>query len=238
MPSGIYKYRTGFHLSKQHRINLSLAQIGKKLSEQHKINIGLGNLGKKFSKETREKISKALIGLKRTPEQNEANRQRNLKNPQRYWLGKKRPEIGKKVSEGHKKHWDKIGRITTPERLRYLNKKNYPAYTVKPNAIYGRLKKYPVSFSKKEFAIWYNSQPKICSYCEITMEDSFKLQNKRLTIDRINNKKGYDLNNICLACFRCNAIKSDFFNKEEMGKIGHKFVKPKWQMQNRKTLQV
>lgn len=49
--------------------------------------------GKKRSEETRKKMSIAQKGRKRTPEQNEKNRQARLRNPNRYWLDKKRPDM-------------------------------------------------------------------------------------------------------------------------------------------------
>ena len=56
-------------------------------------------------------ISKALIGRRHSKETKEKMRQAKLKNPVRYWLGKKRPEVaiflgmaqkGKSLSEKHK----------------------------------------------------------------------------------------------------------------------------------------
>jgi len=48
--------------------------------------------GWKHKQRTKEKIGKANKGKKRTEETKEKQRQRKLKNPVRYWLGKKRPE--------------------------------------------------------------------------------------------------------------------------------------------------
>ena len=43
----------------------------------------------------------------------------------------------------------------------------------------------------------------------------------RFSIDRKKNGIGYSLDNIVLACSRCNSIKSDYFTEEEMLKIGN-----------------
>jgi len=74
---------------------------------------------------------------------------------------------------------------------------------------------------------WYNKQEQICYYCkrtlnEINQDTKEQSQNykTRLSIDRKDSNKGYILNNIILACFRCNAIKSDYFTEQEMLKIG------------------
>lgn len=48
-----------------------------------------------------------------------------------------------------------------------------------------------------------------------------------LSIDRKDNKLGYQLKNISLACLRCNNIKSDFFSEEEWTYVASKFIKPR-----------
>jgi 5-methylcytosine-specific restriction endonuclease McrA len=89
-------------------------------------------------------------------------------------------------------------------------------------------RKILLKISKDDFVEWYNSQEKICFYCKRTFEEtqSDELNRKvhRLTIDRIDNSKGYERGNLALACLRCNAIKNNYFTKEEMliiGKIIH-----------------
>ena len=42
----------------------------------------------------------------------------------------------------------------------------------------------------------------------------------RLTIDRKDNDRGYTIDNIVLSCNRCNMIKGNFFNEQDMLKIG------------------
>jgi len=85
-------------------------------------------------------------------------------------------------------------------------------------------RKYLVKISKEDFVIWYNSQEKICLYCERThdqsLTDRLNQKTRRLTIDRIDNSRGYEKGNLALACLRCNAIKNNYFTKDEMIKIG------------------
>ena len=78
---------------------------------------------------------------------------------------------------------------------------------------------------RKEFVKWWNGQEKICFYCKRTWEeiakDKSNVRNQgRLGLDRIDNSRGYFLDNIVLACWRCNTIKNDFFTKNEMLQIG------------------
>ena len=74
---------------------------------------------------------------------------------------------------------------------------------------------------KDKFVIWYNNQQKICYYCGRSIEETkndigLNSKNYRLSIDRKNNTEGYELNNIVLACNRCNNIKGSYFSSDEM----------------------
>lgn len=96
--------------------------------------------------------------------------------------------------------------------------------------------------TKEAFIGWYNSQPKKCVYCSI----SEKLWNKyyskerrnitRLTIDRIDNSMGYNIENIALSCWDCNRVKNNILTYEEMKEVGDKYIKPKWQKKIKKEL--
>jgi hypothetical protein len=83
---------------------------------------------------------------------------------------------------------------------------------------------HKLSITKEEFIAWHNSQEKICSYCKRTHEecqlDILNRKVNRLTIDRIDNSRGYEKGNLALACYRCNAIKNNYFTPDEMLKIG------------------
>ncbi len=120
-----------------------------------------------------------------------------------------------------------------PERVKESDRR----YSLQPNGIYKQLKgincnpkqRYgrtpQLLITKLDFINWYNSQEKVCFYCGRTHEEAtriYKIKNiRRLTIDRIDNKKDYSLENIVLACYFCNKIKGAFFSKEEMIKIGN-----------------
>lgn len=87
-----------------------------------------------------------------------------------------------------------------------------------------RAKSRKISFNIKQidFINWYNKELKICIYCNRTAKEAIKDYggyHTRLSIDRKNNNLGYQLNNIVLACYRCNALKSNYFTFEEMQKI-------------------
>jgi len=83
------------------------------------------------------------------------------------------------------------------------------------------------------FVDWYTKVEKRCIYCEVHEKDWIKLGNnyskryKRLTIDRMDNAIGYEIDNIVLACFRCNIIKSDILSVKEMKEVAKKYITPK-----------
>ena len=88
-----------------------------------------------------------------------------------------------------------------------------------------------VDFSYEKFFDWYNVQNCRCYYCkraisEIKKDTKEKRRQHRLSIDRKDNSVGYNLNNIVLACLRCNMIKGNYFSENEMQIIGM-FIKRK-----------
>jgi len=89
-----------------------------------------------------------------------------------------------------------------------------------------KYKNIELKFTKPEFLKWYNSRDKKCEYCGIletnwpkTKDTLLKIY-KRLQLDRKIPGKAYSLDNLVLACPRCNCTKSNFFTFKEMKKIG------------------
>jgi hypothetical protein len=80
-----------------------------------------------------------------------------------------------------------------------------------------------VNFNEIEFTAWWNKSPNNCYYCkrEIHSANEFFGKNMgRLSVDRIDNQKGYEIDNIVKACWLCNRIKADIFTQDEMMEIG------------------
>jgi 5-methylcytosine-specific restriction endonuclease McrA len=92
----------------------------------------------------------------------------------------------------------------------------------------------PVSITKNEFIKWYNNSPRVCTYCGLpwetlrTIKDRKNCKVTRLTVDRMDNTKGYEKDNLCLACMRCNDMKGNFFSYEQMKRIGL-IIREVWQ---------
>lgn len=82
--------------------------------------------------------------------------------------------------------------------------------------------------SRQEFVDWFNRQkPLGCYYCNADLE-FIEQGNKTMggiTIDRKNNDNGYTLENICLSCRRCNTIKGNWFNEQQMLEIAKKYLR-------------
>jgi 5-methylcytosine-specific restriction endonuclease McrA len=83
-----------------------------------------------------------------------------------------------------------------------------------------------ITITKEEFIAWYNNQEQKCYYCDRTLGEikrditEQKTHKNRLTIDRKDNNGGYSINNIALACRRCNEIKGNYFTENKMLEIG------------------
>ena len=118
--------------------------------------------------------------------------------------------------------------------IKNYNKQKYlKNYCSTPLGIYAHLKQGAkrrnliMFFNKDEFVKWYKQQKQQCYYCKRTLKELKKDKREhanlkiRFSIERKNNKIGYKLNNIVLACSRCNTIKSDYFTEKEMIKIGY-----------------
>lgn len=128
-----------------------------------------------------------------------------------------------------------MGRIWTknnPERRKEIRCR----WQNSPKGYYQALKKRGVEnvkISKVDFIEWYLKQEKKCFYCKLPEELIEKFvgnkmsKSRRLSIDRINPKGVYEIDNIVLACGICNMVKSDIFTKEEMLEVG-KIINIKW----------
>lgn len=120
--------------------------------------------------------------------------------------------------------------------------KNNRNFSLTAKGIYKTLKqnskrhKRELKLTQEEFCDWFKKQIKECYYCNIPINKIDYLPKnpngrivKRLTIDRVNNNLPYQINNIVLACYICNHIKSFVFNNNEMKQIAQLFIKPKWE---------
>jgi 5-methylcytosine-specific restriction endonuclease McrA len=85
-----------------------------------------------------------------------------------------------------------------------------------------------IEMTLEEFATWYNTQNgrHECHYCRLPEAVLPDIQArtqvghplKRLGLDRIDNDRGYSVDNIVLCCFPCNKAKGNVFSQDEMKK--------------------
>lgn len=131
-----------------------------------------------------------------------------------------------------------------PEKVKEYSYRSTRKFSKTPKGFYKVIKRNSIKrniecLSQLDFLEWYSKQDKVCIYCGINEEKIHTLSNykrlnntspniNRLTIDRIDNKLGYIVNNIKLACNACNSTKADLFSFEEMCKIGKLFIIKKY----------
>ena len=115
-------------------------------------------------------------------------------------------------------------------QIRYRQSPKGKEFIKHPNAIYATLKYNAtrdnklLTFTLKDFTVWYVNQPKRCVYCNREESEAIKDRDgkyNRLSIDRMNNNLGYDLDNIALACCRCNVRKSDDLTFNQMKEVAN-----------------
>lgn len=91
-------------------------------------------------------------------------------------------------------------------------------------------RKIPFEMTKDEFVDWFKSEVKECCYCgikESELSSHSDAKQRNLTVDRRNNNEAYNQDNICLACFRCNNMKSNFFTSDEWLGIATNIIRPR-----------
>lgn len=71
----------------------------------------------------------------------------------------------------------------------------------------------------EEFVDWYKSVKDVCHYCSGEMKNINKKYGSIITIDRMDNNKGYFVGNMVKACWICNSTKGQFFTHDQMIKI-------------------
>lgn len=139
----------------------------------------------------------------------------------------------RKIKDGHAFYCKDC---TSEYGKKYRNKiKKTPLYIY--SALKARAEHYKhklCNISYENFTDWYEKEPRICHYCDLPEEllnkvdDVMNIRISRLSIDCMDNKRGYTKGNLVLSCHRCNYTKNDAFTHEQMLYIGKNFLKPRW----------
>lgn len=121
----------------------------------------------------------------------------------------------------------RIRRQKNPDAVRAYHREYRRKWSKGARGIYAQLKvnsKYPVEFTSDEFVDWFNRQEQRCYYCRRTFLWSRDQQYMRArTVDRKDPRFPYTLDNIVLACRRCNQAKSNIFTEQQMLEIAKKY---------------
>ena len=76
------------------------------------------------------------------------------------------------------------------------------------------------------FIAWYKAQPKTCYYCGVELVNGGARSGfTSLTIDRKDNNQKYTLENIVLACRRCNLMKGNWLTEQQTLEIAERYFK-------------
>ena len=132
-------------------------------------------------------------------------------------------QVEKWVEDSKKHNIDKYrdSKATIFRRFRRSARGKY--WTLKYNS---RKRGMSFNINIDDFVKWYESQPFSCYYCKLPFDgDNRPPSNPRApTIDRQDNDKEYMLDNIVLACRRCNTVKGNWFTTNEMLEIANKYL--------------
>jgi len=107
----------------------------------------------------------------------------------------------------------------------------YYSYTARGrfNRIRDNAKTQDMSFNINpwDFVKWYEGQRQVCYYCgvEVTKGKNRKHKLTDETFDRKDNSKGYSLDNIAIACRRCNLMKGEWLTENQTLEIAEKYFK-------------
>ena len=124
------------------------------------------------------------------------------------------PEYGRQAKRNW--YWADPEKARLKSRLWYHANKElvaskYKEYSLSPKGIYVHKQASAyyigIGFNLEEqvFINWFITQPQTCYYCGKSFNEEIPALHR--TIDRKDNKQGYSLNNIVLACRSCNARK-------------------------------
>lgn len=110
----------------------------------------------------------------------------------------------------------------------------------------------PFDLTVGQLTKWWKKTPNECAYCGQTIKQFIALRkqildykgsnweiakyqrffrNKRhgvspwLSIDRVNNARGYTVTNLAKACWICNSLKNDFFSPADMKRIAPRLIR-------------
>lgn len=193
---------------------------------------------RKYSKEEAKQkyIENARERLKNLSEKEKKRRKllaKEWRKKNKTKLAASRSERRKKLlstAEGRKK--DRDSRKAHKKRRLEREPFAYIGEDLKDNA---RRRGLDAPLTNSQYRDWFYKQDNKCHYCKNDHETinnfinkiGVKKRFKRLQLERIDSSKGYYLNNMVLACYCCNASKSNIISHNDFLEIAEEFIMPK-----------
>lgn len=113
--------------------------------------------------------------------------------------------------------------VRTPERDKMLDRARKARYVANnpARALYRHLAsraetRRQYMMDREAFVAWYDAQAQECVYCGMTDTQAREQFGHKLHVDRKDCGAGYIAGNVCLACHRCNVVKSKYLTHEQM----------------------
>lgn len=76
---------------------------------------------------------------------------------------------------------------------------------------------------RPDFIAWHAAQEKCCAYCGMSADQALAKFGHNLHVDRKDCAVGYVESNICLACHRCNVVKSRYLTHAQMKEVAQRY---------------
>lgn len=122
--------------------------------------------------------------------------------------------------------------IVIGKRAKYKNDPIYDKY--RALQFRSQAKGMPFLITRDEFSHWYGRQEQRCAYCGLAdlVHDDKPFGGGRksgfFSIDRRDSNLPYVVENMVLACVRCNRLKNNFFTYDQWKEIAEKYIRPHW----------
>lgn len=121
-------------------------------------------------------------------------------------------------------------RKRNPEKVKRYRQINYDKSKLSGGHRYWKLRRaskrigIECNWGKEDFIKWYLKQDKVCFYCDRLLVETSKTIDTGLTLDRLDNTRPYEPENVVLCCRRCNTIKGAWLTAEAMREIAQKYL--------------
>jgi len=156
--------------------------------------------------------------------QTEEHKKKLSENSAKYWKNKNRSEKtkkkisktlkGRKLTEEHKRNLSIV--LCGENNPNWIDGRSSDSYYLWVNSTISKHKrKYQVNISRNELIILAKNI-KYCTYCNVKMNYNRGkgIQDNSPALDRIDNEKILNMNNVQIICHKCNTTKSNRTHKE------------------------